>query len=63
MHVLGSAICYSWLYSRLPFVDDLLVWRTRRSVWEVLDFGDVVVHLFTAEQREYYDLVRFAAAS
>lgn len=32
-------------------------------MWEVLDFGDVVVHLFTAEQREYYDLVRFAAAS
>jgi len=30
----------------------------RRSVWEVLDYGDVVVHLFTAEQREYYDLVR-----
>jgi hypothetical protein len=27
-------------------------------VWEVLDYGDVVVHLFTAEQREYYDLVR-----
>jgi len=24
----------------------------------VLDYGDVVVHLFTAEQREYYDLVR-----
>jgi ribosome-associated protein len=24
--------------------------------WLVLDFGDVVVHLFSADVREYYDL-------
>ena len=24
--------------------------------WLVLDFGDVVVHLFSPDQREYYDL-------
>jgi len=28
------------------------------SAWELLDFGDVVVHVLTADQREYYDLVR-----
>lgn len=33
------------------------------SPWEVLDFGDVVVHLFTAEQREYYDIESFYAAA
>ena len=27
------------------------------SAWELLDFGDVVVHVMTADQREYYDLV------
>lgn len=31
------------------------------SQWEVLDFGDVVVHVFTAEQREHYDLDSFYA--
>ena len=29
----------------------------------MLDFGDVVVHLFTAEQREYYDLESFYGAA
>lgn len=29
------------------------------SPWEVLDFGPAVVHLFTADQREYYDLEGF----
>ncbi len=24
--------------------------------WLVMDFGDVVVHLFSPDQREYYDL-------
>jgi len=24
--------------------------------WLVLDYGDVVVHLFSPDQREYYDL-------
>ena len=27
-----------------------------KSGWIVLDLGDVVVHLFTIEQRDYYDL-------
>jgi len=27
-----------------------------REGWLVLDYGDVVVHLFAPEQREYYDL-------
>jgi ribosome-associated protein len=26
--------------------------------WMVVDLGDVVVHLFSPEQREYYDLER-----
>ncbi len=24
--------------------------------WSILDYGDVIVHLFTEEQRAYYDL-------
>ena len=31
------------------------------SQWELLDFGSIVVHVFTAEQREYYDLDGFYA--
>lgn len=27
-----------------------------RDGWVVVDFGDVVVHLFSPDQREYYDL-------
>jgi len=27
-----------------------------REGWLVLDYGDVVVHLFSPDQREYYDL-------
>ena len=27
-----------------------------RSPWELLDYGDVVVHVMTADQREFYDL-------
>ncbi|MGC8489244.1 MAG: ribosome silencing factor [Clostridia bacterium] len=30
----------------------------RRAHWTLLDFGDVVAHLFTAEERRYYDLER-----
>lgn len=33
------------------------------SQWEVMDFGDVVVHVFTSEQREHYDLDGFYAAA
>jgi ribosomal silencing factor RsfS len=33
------------------------------SQWEVLDFGDVVVHVFTSEQREHYDIDSFYAAA
>lgn len=29
--------------------------------WAVLDYGDVVVHLFTEAQRDYYDLERLWA--
>lgn len=30
---------------------------------QVLDFGDVVVHAFTSETREFYDLDSFFAAA
>lgn len=29
----------------------------------MLDFGDAVIHVFTAEQREYYDLESFYGAA
>jgi ribosome-associated protein len=31
---------------------------TRETGWMLLDYGDVIVHAFTAEQREYYGLER-----
>jgi ribosome-associated protein len=31
---------------------------TKDTGWMVLDYGEIVVHAFTAEQREYYDLER-----
>lgn len=31
---------------------------TKATGWMILDYGDVVVHAFTAEQRSYYDLER-----
>ena len=37
--------------------------ETCRGEWEVLDFGDAVVHVFTAEQRGYYDLESFYGAA
>lgn len=30
-----------------------------RSAWEVLDLGDVIVHVMSAEARRYYDLESF----
>lgn len=33
------------------------------SPWEVMDFGDVVIHVFTPEQREYYDVESFYATA
>jgi ribosome-associated protein len=31
---------------------------TKETGWILLDYGDVVVHAFTQEQRRYYDLER-----
>ena len=31
---------------------------TKSTGWVLLDYGDIVVHAFTAEQRSYYDLER-----
>lgn len=34
-----------------------------RGMWEVLDYGDVVVHVMTAEERDYYDIESFYGAA
>jgi ribosome-associated protein len=31
---------------------------TKDTGWMVLDYGDIVVHAFTQEQRSFYDLER-----
>lgn len=31
---------------------------TKETGWMVLDYGDVIVHAFTSEQRDHYDLER-----
>ena len=33
----------------------------RRNSWELLDFGSVVIHVFTDEARSFYDLERLWA--
>ena len=33
----------------------------RGNSWELLDFGSIVVHVFTPEAREFYDLERLWA--
>ena len=33
----------------------------RDKTWILLDFGSVVIHVFTQEQREYYQLERLWA--
>lgn len=35
---------------------------TPESGWVLIDYSEVVVHLFTANQREYYDLERLWGA-
>jgi ribosome-associated protein len=40
------------LYDRAPFA----VEGSSGSGWVLMDYGDVVVHIFTAEQRRYYDI-------
>lgn len=32
---------------------------TGRSQWECMDFGQVVVHILTPENRQFYDLESF----
>jgi len=33
----------------------------RGSAWELLDYGTIVVHVFTVEARKFYDLERLLA--
>ncbi len=30
----------------------------RNNIWELMDYGSVVIHIFTAEGRSFYDLER-----
>ena len=39
-------------FQKTPFSVD----GTANSGWIILDYGDVVVHLFAEEQRDYYEL-------
>ena len=33
----------------------------RGNTWELLDYGTIVIHVFTQEAREFYDLERLWA--
>lgn len=37
--------------------------RSSRSEWELLDLGDVVIHVFTERERAHYDLEQFYSAA
>ncbi len=64
--VIGSGTSRRQLHSISDEIDDLFekeLGDTRRSVsgyqeslWVVLDYGDVVIHLFEPETREFYAL-------
>ena len=67
IRVLGTLKC-SWSravhHALSPFPPVMKVeGNCYRGTWEVLDFGDVVVHVMSAEKREYYDLEGFYGAA
>lgn len=39
-------------------VEPLHVEGYRNNIWELMDYGSVVVHIFTKEGRDYYNLER-----
>lgn len=39
-------------YNKLPHSSE----GTPESGWVLLDYSDVIVHIFAAEQRDYYDI-------
>ena len=56
--LVNSGLCCNWC----RHCTNLLL-GLHRSSWEVLDFMDVVVHVFTQEQREFYGLEAFYGAA
>ncbi len=41
----------------------VLCFCCRPGGWELLDYGDVIIHVMTSEQREYYNLETFYGAA
>lgn len=39
-------------------MEPLQIEGQRSGEWILLDYGDVIIHLFTQEQRNYYDIER-----